>query len=73
MKVEEMFNHYLKLSKVDLLKISPIQLNEMKKAFFAGVGSLIAGIMDCNETEESILSFMDATKEETLNFWKEQK
>lgn len=69
--IEESFLAYLKLAELDINKMSKIQLQEMRRAFFAGWGSMMVFMenesvkMDKEELKESISDF----HQEIHTFW----
>ena len=74
MTIHEMFSAYLSQAKLDPSKMATAQYTETRRAFFAGVTSTLAMMIDDAEgtEDEAVLSF-DALYQEAQTFWKKQK
>lgn len=74
MKIEKLYQSYLKKVNLSEKTMHPIQSVETKRAFFGAAGMLILffrdeiGDMEENEAIEA----MEAMKNEVANFWNEQ-
>lgn len=71
-KVEKMYQEYLKISKQDESKMHPIQKQETKRAFFAGVGNLLMFFKNDiteEQSDEEVLDLFDSLENEVNQFF----
>lgn len=67
---EKMFDHYLKLVKLDKNELSKIQLQETKRAFYGGAGNIIKLIG--NTPRNKIFDVVFDLRNQVSDFWKDE-
>ena len=68
--IDEMFDHYLKLVKLNKDELSKIQLQETKRAFYGGVGHIIKFIG--NSPKSNLFDDVLNLRNQVSDFWKNE-
>ena len=69
-KVDEMFDHYLELVKLNKNELSEVQLQETKRAFYGGAGHIIRFIG--NRPKSNLFDDVLNLRNQVSDFWKNE-
>lgn len=72
--LDEQWKFYLHLSKQDETKMSPVQLQETKRAFYAGIGQLLVLLRDTmfDMTDDDAVEKLESMFSQVSDFWLKQ-
>ena len=72
--LENHFNHYLKLVKIDPRKVMPFQLREMRRAFYGGIGILLVMQNQQMKTfsEDECVKILNHLFDQVEIYWKQE-
>lgn len=72
--LEQLFEKYLELVKLDKGQMSEVQLRETKQAYIAGISSILGIFMSSeNRPEEEVTKYMQDLYTDCVNYWEPKR
>jgi hypothetical protein len=73
--IEQRFRHYLKLVGLKPHKMSKVQYQELRRAFYGAAGHMLVFMKEVGgiATEDEMMKVMNKTEQEVMDFWSKEK